>query len=92
MALSIKDLKKVRGLLHPIRDKWYDIGLELDIDPDILDSIRDRCSDTKECLIERLKVWLGSCEAPPTWEALKEALQADPVGEMALAEQSRLHY
>lgn len=87
MALNIKSLKEVRGLLYSIRDKWYDIGLELDLDVNILDRIRDQYSaDPKVCLVEMLKAWLQSLDPPPTWDALKTALEAEPVGESSLVE------
>ena len=84
MTLSLKHLKTIRGLLYSIRWKWYDIGIELEVDVNLLDDIKSRChGDASQCFLEVLKVWLKSA---PTWQALSDALTAEAVNEEALAE------
>ena len=89
MALTIKDLRAVRNFLYPIRRKWYDIGIELGLDIDMLDTLKSMHSDPKDCLTEMLKVWLKSIEPPPTWTALGDALSMDAVGESEFAKKSK---
>ena len=86
MALRHADLKRVRKLLLEVKSKWYDIGLELDIDPDTLDDIKDKFKDNhQDCLTEMLKVWLKSTNPKPTWTALGDALKDEAVDEVELA-------
>lgn len=83
MALT---LTKVRDFLYGVRLKWYDIGLELEIEEEELDVIKHKeNNDPSKCLREMIKVWLKSVDKPPTWEALAEALKAKAVNEVALA-------
>lgn len=81
--LSIRSLKEVRNLLYPIRRKWYNIGIELDIEIEELETINTMYRDPGECLIGVLKIWLKSIN--PTWEALGNALRAKSVNELQLA-------
>lgn len=79
------DLRHVRALLYPIRKKWYDIGIELDIDVAELDIIRDKYDDPADCLLEMIKLWLRSINPLPTWSILADALRAEAVNEEQLA-------
>lgn len=84
--LTIEDLKSVRKLLYDARRKWYDIGIELEIPIETLDTIKSRArlqDDYKVCLVEMIKEWLNSEQA--TRKALAEALRAKPVNERKLA-------
>jgi hypothetical protein len=81
--LTIADLKSARNHLYNVRRKWYDIGIELEIPIETLDTIRDRYDSYGVCLIEMIKEWLNSEQA--TWKALAEALRAKPVNERKLA-------
>lgn len=85
VSLSSMDLKEVRNLIYDARLKWYDIGVELNIDVVTLDCIKSNFDNKHgQCLLEVLKLWLKS-HIPPTWNALADALAADPVNEKALA-------
>ena len=42
-------------------------------------------NDPGECLTEMIMLWLKSIDPPPTWEALYNALKADPVNEAGKA-------
>ena len=91
MPLTKKDLVKVRGLLYDVRRKWYDIGLELGIPATELDNIKIQYhNDLDDCLREVVRMWLKSCDIPPTWQALANALQAKAVNEKALAAQGNV--
>lgn len=83
----MKDLKHVRALLFSIRQKWYDIGIKLNLDAAELDIIRGKYDDPADCLLEMLKLWLRSIKGPmPTQSILADALRAEAVNEVALAE------
>ncbi len=87
-ALGIINLKRVRTLLYTVRAKWYDIGVELEIHSGTLESIKRQYSDPKDCLNEMIKEWLKSINPRPTWKALADALKAEFVNEIALAEKA----
>ena len=85
MALSLKHARK---LLYPIRNKWYDIGIELDLNIAELDVIKSQHNDDPaECLLEMIKIWLRSINPCPTWDVLAEALRAEAINELMVAEQ-----
>ena len=81
-------LKTLFNALHPVRAKWYNIGLQLDISYTELDNFKKIYSDTSDLLREMLKYWLQTATDPhPTWEAVFEALRSCVVNEIDLAAQ-----
>ena len=59
-ALDVKALRGVRSLLYFVRRKWYNIGIELSLDVEELDTIkRVHQNDPDECLVEMLKIDLA---------------------------------
>lgn len=82
--LSKNDLVTVRGALLPAAIKWYDIGLELLIPPDTLDTIQsDKNDKSSLCLREMLKICL---DKKPTWKMLIDALRTPAVNDQSLAD------
>ena len=73
MALSEGDLAKVRDFLLPVRQKWYDIGLELKVESWELDEIKAKYSNFRVCLREMLRARLRSAGNPLTWKELTKA-------------------
>ena len=69
-------------LLHPVRVKWYQIGLQLGLHSGDLDAIRDSGSDAYPYQ-EMLKQWLAKNQSP-TLKALSTALRTNAVGERRL--------
>ena len=54
--------------------KWYELGLELNLDEDDLAFIeQDYRLDSAEALKQLLKKWLRECESP-TWSTVVDAL------------------
>ena len=84
---AFMDLAKLQRLLHDVRSKWYNIGVQLNINTGTLDAIRREWYDCGDCLREMIKHWLSS--GYPTIDALMEALSSEPVGENKLAENTR---
>ena len=78
--LSTKDLRKVQRAAWDARAKWYNIGLELDIDPGTLDTIKGNSDNIDDQFRAMLTTWLKMVEPKPTWEALAEALRSPTVG------------
>ena len=86
-VLTITDLRKVQRAAWDSREEWYNIGLELSIDPGTLDVIKKDNAKTNDCFREMLTIWLKMVQPKPTLAALAEALQSPTVGFERLAEQ-----
>ena len=69
------------------RAKWYNIGLELEIDPGTLNVIEGNDKNIDNCFRVMLTTWLKMVQPKPTLAALAEALQSPTVGFGHLAEQ-----
>ena len=74
------DLGKVLKATWDARAKWYNIGLELNIDPRALDTIQKNTPDFEDCFRTMLMTWLETVEPGPTSEALADALRSPTVG------------
>ena len=85
--MSIQDLQKVRSACWEARIKWADIGIELNLNKDDLDAIRQNHSaDVGTCFTEMLTIWLRQTTPPPNMAQLISALKQPPVGLHQLAE------
>ena len=85
--LSLNDLGKVQNSIWDAHGKWYNLGLGLNITPDILNTIKqDNAHKTEDCFTAMLTQWLRE-HRQPTWRALAEALSSRSVGYGHLAEQ-----
>ena len=83
--LSTSDLSKVRNEILSAAAKWYDIGLELGMTADYLDTIRKTNDDPQDCLRKLLRRWLSCVDPQPSWKALINALSSPAVNYQALA-------
>ena len=86
------DLKSLHCELHPVSDKWFPLGVQLQVPIETLRSIRRENLPMTERLLEMLTVWLKCTNPPPTWNILTEALESPPMGERLLAQQLRDKY
>ena len=73
-TLTGEDLKKVYETIFDAREKWYQIGLQLKVDANTLDSIKDEEKSYEEKLLRMLKYWLRA-GIDRSWEALDKALR-----------------
>ena len=82
MVLGLNDLPTVLDELYDIRDKWYNVGLRLDVPTEKLESILIS-HDRDNCFRQVLVLWLKSGKA--TWLGLCQALRHRTVGRVKLA-------
>ena len=84
--LTSKNLKEVRALLYKIREKWFDIGVELDINIGELNAIKVKNDNRpSDCLLEVIKLWLQSSSSAATWKTLASALKSEVINEKEVA-------
>ena len=90
IALKNTDLKVIQRKLWKARTKWRAIGIELDIDPEDLNAIKEKQRDDPDkCLPDMISKWLKKARNanPPTWTDICSALRADAVGNAAIADE-----
>ena len=85
MALSFTDLGIIHGAVVDAQEKWYQIGLQLGVDPSSLNSIRTDRHSNSEKLCETVEVWLKTAPGKPTWHDIVVALRSRAVGESRIA-------
>ena len=90
--LNTRDLSKVRNEVLSAAAKWYDIGLELGMSVDYLDTVKKENDDQKDCLREMLRQWLSGVDPEPSWESLVAALRIPVVNYPALASEIELKF
>ena len=88
---GVDDLYDVKKELNTVSAKWYDIGIALRLDPNILTGIQTKSGDPSTCLCSVLTEWLKwnykvKKFGEPTWRWVVDAV-GDPAGgaHMALA-------
>ena len=59
-------------VLYPIKAKWFNLGMHLNLSENFLDETETNIETDKECLCEMLKNWLQYHE--PSMEVLNHAL------------------
>ena len=85
--MTINNLRSVQRVVWDARAEWYNIGLELELDPSTLDEIKMNNDDISDRFRGMLTQWLRQVSPPPTWSALAAALQSPTVEFGHLAEQ-----
>ena len=88
--LTKNDITIVRKEVLPAASKWFDLGLELRLDPDYLNTLRSKSDE--ESLRELLLRWLSGVDPEPTWEALCDALRNPAIKHELLAEEIEEKY
>ena len=87
-----EDLKYLHDELHPVRNKWYSLGVQLQVPTETLKCIQKEHDTMSECLLEMLTSCLKRINPPLTQEALANALESAPLAERNLAQQLRKKY
>ena len=86
------DLKLLHCELHPVSDKWYSLGVQLQVPIESLKCIEKENSEMTDRLLEMVVTWLKSTDPPPTWNILTKALESSSVGKKCLAENLKKLY
>ena len=87
---SVPTLKFLQRELYKIADKWEDIGIQLDIDMDLLEKVKsENNGDSKKCLREMLKILVKE-SGQLSWTDVVEALEY--LEEEELAQQLKAKY
>ena len=86
-TLTMEDLKTLVNELFEVRDKWYHLGVQLNMRPSDLKAIRTQYhNDPDDCLLEMLSQWLSITTPPPTWQTVVDALYCPAILKPLLAE------
>ena len=86
----MSDLDLLTQELTGVKQKWYEIGVDLELEHKVND-IRRQYSDPDVCLRETLRAELQD-SAPTTWRNVVDALRSPGVGESQLADQLEAKY
>ena len=84
-TLTGKDLFNVYEAILDANKKWYEIGSQLKVDTNTLDSIEDKEKDNGKKLLKMLKHWLWE-GTDRSWEALDKALRYNTVARPDVAD------
>ena len=81
-SIKLKDVyEDIVGISH----KWYDLGLQLEVEEGTLKTIKsDNPGNSQDCLREMLSTWL-KIDPRPTWHTLCAALRSRTVDAETLA-------
>ena len=89
--LSIEDLKEVMEELVEAKNMWFEIGIQLDVPINTLDSIKHDEWETSKCYCKMLQEWLRNGKSR-SWEALAEALGTATVNHSSLKQRILLEH
>lgn len=80
-------LSHLQDTLFPIRHKWYQFGVQLEVPTDVLDTISSSSGNPDAKLLQMLKEWKKQMESQGgvTWVGVVEALKRQSIGEYQLA-------
>ena len=91
--MTTNDLKIVLNSLWEVRSKWLNLGIQLDMKIQDLETIaKEKNSDPGDCFIDCITRWLRQGNPPPTWMALIKALRNCTIGFEELAERLERQY
>ena len=84
-------LKAAINALHSVCDKWYTIGVQLEVPTFELRNIVKKSVHSMDQLCDTLDYWMNKVSSP-TWRHLVDALKAPSVSENRLAEEIAKKY
>ena len=91
--LTTDDIKEVLDKVWKARNKWYNIGIQLEVNVNDLDSIKQSCNNYPgECFREMLITWLRQTPDGASWKSLISALSHETVGFHDLAAAMKNNY
>ena len=74
------------NLLFGIREKWYDIGLSLQVRRSVLDEIKQSEDNNYTKLNKLINVWQETQPSPDTWETIITAIESPIVNKKVTAD------
>ena len=89
--LEESDLDLLTQELTAVKQKWYEIGVDLDLVISVK-NIRSKYSDSDVCLKEMLRKQLQPHYIPTTWRNIVDSLRSPGVTESQLADQLEAKY
>ena len=70
------DLKTVLNFVWGAKEKWFNLGVQLNIGMEELQRINQKfCPESGSCLREMVLTWLNMTDPAPSWEVLATALE-----------------
>ena len=77
------------NLLYDISDKWYDIGLSLQVHRNVLDEIK-QSEDNDETKLEKvINMWEDTKSSSTTWETIITAAESSVINNKEIADMIR---
>ena len=77
---------KLLFFLSDISDKWYDIGLSLQVRRNVLDVLKQKDDDNITKLQEVINKWKNAKLSPFTWETVITALESSIISNKEIAD------
>ena len=74
------------NLLFGIREKWYDIGLSLQVRRSVLDEIKQSEDNNYTKLNKLINVWKETQPSPDTWETVITSIESPIVNKKVIAD------
>ena len=88
---EIPDEFELSSLLHSISDKWYDIGLSLQVRRNVLDEIKQSQDNDETNLKKVTNIWRDTKPSPDTWETIITAVESPVINNKEIADMIRHH-
>ena len=89
--LEESDLDLLTQELTRVKQKWYEIGVDIGLVKKVND-IRRQYSESDVCLREMLRECLQTRYTPITWRNMVDALRSPGVGQSQLADELQAKY
>ena len=75
--------------LSAISDKWYDIGLSLQVCRNVLDEIKQSQDNDETNLKKVTNIWRDTKPSPDTWETIITAVESPVINNKEIADMIR---
>ena len=85
-TLDEDDLSYLLSLLFGISDKWYDIGLSLQVRRNVLDEIKQSENNNYIKLKKVISIWRDTKSSPDTWETMITAAESPVINNKEIAD------
>ena len=79
-------LLQLSYLLHDISNKWYDIGLSLQVRRNVLDEIKQSEDNDETKLKKLINIWEDTKSSSTTWETMIIAMESPAINNKEIAE------